>query len=80
MCMQMECGGFRIHSLGSGNCTLLCKWLWRFGEEGDSLWRKEIEVKYGAHSLGWLSAILSVLYGVSSWRGVAMVLVCFLGG
>ena len=36
--------------------ALLGKWLWRFGQEKDALWRQVIEVKYGCE---WVVGVLA---------------------
>ena len=43
----MEVGGLGIRRFGLFNQALLGKWLWRFGREGNSLWRQVIATKYG---------------------------------
>lgn len=40
-------GGLGIGSVHKMNGALLGKWLWRFGLEHDSLWRKVLTAKYG---------------------------------
>ena len=47
------------------NEALLGKWLWRFGNEWDELWRRVVEVKYGRIWGGWRTNIVSGSYGVS---------------
>lgn len=34
------------------NKVLLCKWLWRFGIEEDSIWRRIMASKYGVVGIG----------------------------
>lgn len=40
-------GGLNIGSLKSKNLALLCKWLWRFRVENNSLWAKIIKAIHG---------------------------------
>ncbi|KAA0065894.1 LINE-1 retrotransposable element ORF2 protein [Cucumis melo var. makuwa] len=44
--------GLGITNVKDTNIALLCKWLWRFQEEKDSLWVKLISVKYKGHHIG----------------------------
>jgi hypothetical protein len=52
------------------NKALLGKWLWRFGNEQDSLWRQVIVSKYGFQREGWCSEEARGPYGVSLWRNI----------
>ena len=47
VCAPLSSGGLGIRNLRLFNVALLGKWLWRFGQERDALWRQVIEVKYG---------------------------------
>ena len=47
VCAPLSSGGLGIRNLRLFNIALLGKWLWRFGQERDALWRQVIEVKYG---------------------------------
>ena len=47
VCASLSSGGLGIKNLIIFNVALLGKWLWRFGQERDALWRQVIEVKYG---------------------------------
>nr|GEU59054.1 reverse transcriptase [Tanacetum cinerariifolium] len=46
-------GGFGVGNLCIRNEALLCKWVWRYENEKEALWRKAIDAKYGRieHSL-----------------------------
>ena len=46
VCSPLSSGGLGIRNL-TFNFALLGKWLWRFGQDRDALWRQVIEVKYG---------------------------------
>lgn len=39
-------GGLNISNLLKRNLGMLCKWIWRFSNEPNSLWRKVIQSKY----------------------------------
>ncbi|KAL4346974.1 hypothetical protein GQ457_17G005290 [Hibiscus cannabinus] len=45
--LPKSCGGLGLISFKTKNRALLNKWLWRFGVEKNSLWRKVINAKYG---------------------------------
>lgn len=40
-------GGLNIGNIHHKNIALLFKWLWRFLNEPHSLWRQQVQVKYG---------------------------------
>ena len=41
-----ENGGLGIYKVADTNFSLLCKWLWRFHVEHNSLWKRIILAKY----------------------------------
>ncbi|KAL5716954.1 hypothetical protein ACHQM5_010053 [Ranunculus cassubicifolius] len=52
------------------NEALLGKWLWRFGEEKDHLWRMVIAEKYGEEEGGWYSKDPLCPFGITLWKGI----------
>ncbi|XP_026444644.1 uncharacterized protein LOC113344996 [Papaver somniferum] len=44
------------------------KWLWKFGEEDDPLWKNLIAEKYGLAKFEWNSKPPKQVYGCSIWR------------
>lgn len=46
-----ERGGLGIDKINLSNVALLAKWIWRFLEESDDLWKKVIEGKYLSDSM-----------------------------
>ena len=46
MCYAKEKGGLGIHSLSIVNRALLGKWVWKFAEEENSIWKDVIKLKY----------------------------------
>ena len=70
VCTPLSSGGLGIRNLRTFNVALLGKWLWRFGQERDALWRQVIEVKYGCDWGGWCSSSFSGPYGVSLWKNI----------
>uniref|UniRef100_A0A7N2MZG8 Uncharacterized protein n=1 Tax=Quercus lobata TaxID=97700 RepID=A0A7N2MZG8_QUELO len=55
-------GGLGIRNLRLFNIALLGKWLWRFGQERDALWRQVI--KYGCEWGGWCSSNLCYAFSL----------------
>lgn len=47
MTSPKQCGGGGIKDLKVFNRSLLSKWLWKFGMEGESLWIGVVADKYG---------------------------------
>ncbi|KAA0035248.1 LINE-1 retrotransposable element ORF2 protein [Cucumis melo var. makuwa] len=47
-----ELGGLGISKLKDTNQALLCKWLWRYHNESNSLWKKCIDAKYTKNHQG----------------------------
>ena len=70
VCTLLASGGLGIRNLKTFNVALLGKWLWRFGQERDALWRQVIEVKYGCDWGGWCSSSSSAPHGVSFWKNI----------
>ena len=70
VCAPLSSGGLGIKKQRIFNVALLGKWLWRFGQERDALWRQVIEVKYGCEWGGWCSSSFSGPYGVSLWKNI----------
>lgn len=52
VCTPKDKGGAGLHCLNHVNKALLCKWLWRFESEPNSLWRQVVAAKYGTMN-GW---------------------------
>uniref|UniRef100_A0A2N9HT73 Reverse transcriptase domain-containing protein n=1 Tax=Fagus sylvatica TaxID=28930 RepID=A0A2N9HT73_FAGSY len=58
VCQPIHLGGLGIRYLQIFNKALLGKWLWRFGNEREALWRLVIVAKYGEQHGGWSSGEL----------------------
>uniref|UniRef100_A0A2N9EVX7 Reverse transcriptase zinc-binding domain-containing protein n=1 Tax=Fagus sylvatica TaxID=28930 RepID=A0A2N9EVX7_FAGSY len=58
VCQPIHLGGLGIRNLRIFNKALLGKWLWRFGNEKEALWRLVIVAKYGDQQGGWSSGEL----------------------
>lgn len=67
--LSKKSGGLGIKNLGLQNRCLLSKWLWRFGKEGQALWKDVIVSKYGQTD-SWTSNTVTSTYGVSVWRSI----------
>lgn len=62
-------GGLNISNLLMRNLGLLCKWLWRFSIEPNSLWRRVIQSKYKYDSSFCLTNFSQVKYG-GPWKSI----------
>lgn len=51
------------------NHSLLMKWLWRFGSNEQSLWKKVISQKYEMDG-EWTTKLVTTPYGVCLWRSI----------
>jgi hypothetical protein len=63
VCQPIHLGGLGIRNLRIFNKALLGKWLWRFGNEREALWRQVIVAKYGILMGGGLLGRLLVPMG-----------------
>jgi hypothetical protein len=63
VCSPIARGGLGFRNLILFNNALLGKWLWRFGNEQDSLWRQVIVSKYGIQRGGGAKRKHGVLMG-----------------
>ena len=70
VCLDRKMGGLGIKSLAILNKALLCKWIWRFTNERDSLWRNVILWKFGEERGGWCSADSRDAYGSGVWKEI----------
>lgn len=53
--LPLHLGGLGIGALKQKSNSMLLKWLWRFTQENEALWRKIIVSIYGEDSLRWSS-------------------------
>ena len=70
VCQPLQSGGLGIRNLRLFNRALLGKWLWRFGNERETLWRQVILSKYGSLPGGWTSGTIPGPYGVGLWKNI----------
>ena len=66
ICTEKKKGGLGLRNFSRLNKDLLCKWSWRFANEGNAIWRKVVSNKFGETSG----------VGTLVTSGVAMVLGC----
>ena len=59
-----------VKDLSILNKALLCKWIWCFANERDSLWRNVICWKFGEEQGGWVSCAYRGAYGTSVWKEI----------
>ncbi|XP_026420722.1 uncharacterized protein LOC113316789 [Papaver somniferum] len=69
VCHSKQEGGLRIKVISVMNDALLCKWLWKFSNEPEALWRRFVEDKYGCDNNGWDAKQTKRPYGMGLWRG-----------
>lgn len=62
-------GGLSVGNLLHRNIALLFKWLWRFLNEPDALWRKIIQAKYN-YSPSFTISDLTIPTRGGPWRGI----------
>jgi hypothetical protein len=70
VCSPISEGGMGIRNLRAFNCTLLDKWLWRFGSERDAWWRVIVDSKYSNLCGGWCSLEPTSAFGVGVWKNI----------
>ena len=67
ICALIANGALRMRKLTTFNKALLRKWLWRFGNEEDRLWRRVVASKYGEKWGGWTSKLGRGVHGCGLW-------------
>ncbi|KAL4312751.1 hypothetical protein GQ457_01G025880 [Hibiscus cannabinus] len=70
LCLPLECGGLGLVDFNVRNKALLNKWLWRFGLEPNSLWRKIINAKYRESESSLLPGNLSTSNKCWMWKNI----------
>ena len=70
VCSDKREGGLGIRGFFNLNRALLSKWLWRFANERDSLWRKVINYKFGEDMGGWCSCKVHGSYRIGVWKEI----------
>ncbi|KAG2688943.1 hypothetical protein I3760_09G116800 [Carya illinoinensis] len=70
VCCPISGGGLGIRNLKNFNRALLGKWLWRFAQEHDSLWKQVVVNKYGGLWGEWCTREVRRAYGVGLWKHI----------
>jgi hypothetical protein len=68
VCSSIKASGLGVRDVIKFNQALLGKWMWRYSQEHDALWRSMIEMKYGSVRGGWSSLPVMGSYSVSVWK------------
>ena len=77
VCSDKMKGGLGVRYLSNLNRALLCKWLWRFSNERNSLWGDVISRKFGLDLGGWCTREVRGGYGVGFWKEIRKEGGCF---
>lgn len=59
-----DMGGIR--NLKKQNQSLMMKWLWKFSNEDNMLWKDVISAKYGMED-AWMTHMVTIAYGCTVW-------------
>ncbi|KAL4282105.1 hypothetical protein GQ457_03G003350 [Hibiscus cannabinus] len=70
MCLPKSRGGLGLVDFGIKNRALLNKWLWKYGTEPNSLWRRIIAAKYEGESSSLLPVNLNPANKSWIWRNL----------
>ncbi|WMV12148.1 hypothetical protein MTR67_005533 [Solanum verrucosum] len=62
-------GGLGIKNMELHGKALLMKWLWKYSNENQTLWRRVISAKYENED-SWTTKIVTTPYGTSLWRSI----------
>ena len=70
VCTDKKVGGLGVRGLHKLNKALLGKWIWRFANERNSLWREAIRRKFGETQGGWCSGECRNSFGTNLWKEI----------
>ncbi|XP_026383928.1 uncharacterized protein LOC113279448 [Papaver somniferum] len=68
--LPKEGGGVGIKKLRLMNKSLHVKWIWRYGNEENALWRKVVNRKFGGNEKDFLTNQTTKPIGRSLWAGI----------
>jgi len=79
VCTPIKADGLGVRNVINFNHALLGKWIWRFSQECNALWRSVIEVKCGSVRGGWCSLPVTGPYGsLFEGGGIMLPSICVL--
>lgn len=71
VCLPKEWGGLSLRRIVDINKALLCKWVWRLGDDDNELWKRTIKAKYGwSDQWGRLTTRTLQTHGVAVWKSI----------
>ena len=70
VCTDERKGRLGVKSLAILNRALLGKWLWRFANDSEGIWRRLICTNYGEESHGWRLREAKRSFGVGLWKEI----------
>ena len=70
VCMGKEKGGLGLRKLIPLNKALLGKWVWRFANAKEEMWKRVLVAKYGQEEFGWRTKKANGVFGVGVWKEV----------
>ncbi|KAL5713933.1 hypothetical protein ACHQM5_015964 [Ranunculus cassubicifolius] len=73
LCAPMEVGGLGFRKILDFNVSLLSKWMWKYTQGSDQLWRRVIKEKFGEEPGGWFSHCNKGPIKYSLWRAILKV-------
>jgi hypothetical protein len=75
VCRHKKEGGLGVKDLRIMNISLLSKWKWRLLSEGQSIWKKVLQERYGGgeRGVGWMSRLLPPNIASSWWNDLVSV-------
>ncbi|RVW44185.1 Transposon TX1 uncharacterized 149 kDa protein [Vitis vinifera] len=68
VCMGKEKGGLGLRKLIPLNKALLGKWVWRFANAKEEMWKRVLVAKYGQEEFGWWTKKANGVFGVGVWK------------
>ena len=66
-------GGLGLKKVRVMNECLLIKWWWRYGREGNSLWRRVIRAKYGIGPVSFLPNVEVLSKASRVWADILLI-------
>ena len=70
VCVGKEKGGLGLRKLVPLNKALLGKWVWRFANAKEEMWKRVLVAKYGQEELGWRTKKVNGAFGVGVWKEI----------